>query len=120
MSLFPPGALWTAAHGKVLAGLEAIAAFTRAVLAKDDWDAEVTYEVLHTTFLRPDVAAVKVRQVCHAPDGDGQGAPLYVMTKRATAPGCCTPARTPRSDPAEQHHRAGTRRGGNGNRSNTT
>lgn len=82
LALFHPDALWTTAHGKVLIGLDAIAEFTRAVLPKADWDGSVTYEVVHTQFLRPDVAAVKVRQVYHAPDGDSEGAPLYVMTKQ--------------------------------------
>lgn len=82
LALFHPDALWTTAHGKVLIGLDAIAEFTRAVLPQADWDGSVTYEVVHTQFLRPDVAAVKVRQVYHAPDGDSEGAPLYVMTKQ--------------------------------------
>ncbi|MFC5183891.1 SgcJ/EcaC family oxidoreductase [Actinomadura harenae] len=82
LALFHPDALWTTAHGKVLIGLDAIAEFTRAVLPKDDWDGRVTYEVVHTQFLRPDVAAVKVRQVYHGPDGGSEGAPLYVMTKQ--------------------------------------
>ncbi len=82
LALFHPDALWTTAHGKVLVGLDAIAEFTHAVLPNADWDGEVTYEVVHTRFLRPDVAAVKVRQVYHAPDGDSEGAPLYVMTKQ--------------------------------------
>lgn len=82
LSLFHPDALWTTGHGKVLVGLDAIAVFTRDVLPKADWDGDVTYEVVHTSFLRPDVAAVKVRQIYHAPDGDSEGAPLYVMTKQ--------------------------------------
>ncbi|MGW0817499.1 SgcJ/EcaC family oxidoreductase [Streptomyces viridiviolaceus] len=82
LALFHPDALWTTAHGKVLIGLDAIAEFTRAVLPNASWDGEVTYEAVHTQFLRPDVAAVKVRQVYHAPGGDTEGAPLYVMTKR--------------------------------------
>ncbi|MFE9022378.1 SgcJ/EcaC family oxidoreductase [Streptomyces sp. NPDC007808] len=82
LALFHPDALWTTAHGKVLIGLDAIAEFTRAVLPNATWDGEVTYEVAHTQFLRPDVAAVKVRQVYHAPDGDTEGAPLYVMTRQ--------------------------------------
>lgn len=82
LALFHPDALWTTAHGKVLIGLDAIAEFTRAVLPNATWDGEVTYEVAHTQFLRPDVAAVKVRQVYHSPEGDTQGAPLYVMTKQ--------------------------------------
>ncbi|NEB82278.1 SgcJ/EcaC family oxidoreductase [Streptomyces sp. SID14478] len=84
LALFHPDALWTTGHGKVLIGFDAIAEFTRAVLPKASWDGDVTYEVVHTQFLRADVAAVKVRQVYHsAADGDSAGAPLYVMTKQA-------------------------------------
>ncbi|MBT2676658.1 SgcJ/EcaC family oxidoreductase [Streptomyces sp. ISL-14] len=84
LALFHPDALWTTGHGKVLIGFDAIAEFTRAVLPAATWDGEVTYEVVHTQFLRPDVAAVKVRQVYHSPDGDRdtEGAPLYVMTRQ--------------------------------------
>ncbi|MGW6575158.1 SgcJ/EcaC family oxidoreductase [Streptomyces sp. NPDC054945] len=81
LALFHPEALWTTAHGKVLIGFEAIARFTRAVLPTASWDGEVTYEVVHTQFLRPDVAAVKVRQLYRSPAGDTEGAPLYVMTR---------------------------------------
>ncbi|MGW7102458.1 SgcJ/EcaC family oxidoreductase [Streptomyces sp. NPDC054838] len=83
LELFHPEAIWTTAHGKVLIGFEEIAAFTRAVLPAADWDGEVTYEVTHTLFLRPDVAAVKVRQVYAPTEGDrSAGAPLYVMTRQ--------------------------------------
>ncbi|MGW6904908.1 SgcJ/EcaC family oxidoreductase [Streptomyces sp. NPDC054940] len=82
LALFHPDALWTTGHGKVLLGLDAIAEFTRAVLPAATFDGEVTYEVVHTQFLRPDVAAVKVRQVYHSPEGDTEGAPLYVMTRQ--------------------------------------
>ncbi|WP_399882314.1 SgcJ/EcaC family oxidoreductase [Streptomyces sp. BBFR51] len=82
LALFHPDALWTTAHGKVLVGLDAIGAFTREVLPNAVFDGEVTYEVVHTQFLRPDVAAVKVRQVYHSAEGDTEGAPLYVMTKQ--------------------------------------
>ncbi|WP_268984710.1 SgcJ/EcaC family oxidoreductase [Streptomyces sp. CC228A] len=82
LELFHPDALWTTAHGKVLIGFDAIAEFTRAVLPQATWDGEVTYEAVHIQFLRPDVAAVKVRQVYHAATGDTEGAPLYVMTKQ--------------------------------------
>ncbi|MFD9411472.1 SgcJ/EcaC family oxidoreductase [Streptomyces sp. NPDC059989] len=82
LALFHPDALWTTAHGKVLIGYDAIAEFTRAVLPAASWDGKVTYEIVHTQFLRPDVAAVKVRQVYHGADGDsGEGAPLYVLTR---------------------------------------
>ncbi|THA96951.1 SgcJ/EcaC family oxidoreductase [Streptomyces sp. LRa12] len=82
LTLFRPDALWTTGHGKVLLGLDAIAEFTRAVLPQAVWDGDVTYEVIHTQFLRPDVAAVKVRQVYHSAEGETEGAPLYVMTKQ--------------------------------------
>ncbi|MFJ3038027.1 SgcJ/EcaC family oxidoreductase [Streptomyces tendae] len=82
LALFHPDALWTTAHGKVLLGLDAIAEFTRAVLPAAVWDGDVTYEVAHVGFLRPDVAAVKVRQVYHSAEGDTEGAPLYVMTRQ--------------------------------------
>ncbi|MER7756502.1 SgcJ/EcaC family oxidoreductase [Kitasatospora sp. NPDC097643] len=85
LALFHPDALWTTAHGKVLVGLAEIAEFTRSVLPQASWDGEVTYEVAHVQFLRPDVAAVKVRQVYHVPggaaEGDSEGTPLYVMTR---------------------------------------
>ncbi|TXS41655.1 SgcJ/EcaC family oxidoreductase [Streptomyces sp. uw30] len=82
LALFHSDAVWTTGHGKVLIGLDAIAEFTRAVLPNATWDGDVTYEAMHTQFLRPDVAAVKVRQVYHSPQGDTEGAPLYVMTKQ--------------------------------------
>ncbi|WP_369180210.1 SgcJ/EcaC family oxidoreductase [Streptomyces mutabilis] len=82
LTLFHPDALWTTAHGKVLLGFDAIADFTRAVLPGAEWDGDVTYEAVHVQFLRPDVAAVKVRQVYHSAEGDTEGAPLYVMTRR--------------------------------------
>lgn len=82
LALFHPDALWTTGHGKVLIGFDAIAEFTRAVLPAAGWDGEVTYEAVHTQFLRPDVAAVKIRQVYHSPAGETEGAPLYVMTKQ--------------------------------------
>ncbi len=81
LALFRPDALWTTAHGKVLPGFDAIAEFTRAVLPGAVFAGEVTYRVAHIRFLRPDVAAVKVRQIYHAPEGDSEGTPLYVMTK---------------------------------------
>ncbi|MCG7523383.1 SgcJ/EcaC family oxidoreductase [Streptomyces sp. OfavH-34-F] len=81
LSLFRPDAIWTTAHGKVLIGLDAISAFTREVLPASQWDGEVTYEVAHVVFIRPDVAAVKVRQRYVFPDGESEGAPLYVMSR---------------------------------------
>jgi len=81
LALFRPDAVWTTAHGKVLIGLDAISAFTRTVLPASDWPGQVTYEVAHVLFIRPDVAAVKVRQRYLAPEGESEGAPLYVMSR---------------------------------------
>ena len=82
LALFHPDAVWTTAHGKVLIGLEAISEFTRKVLPAASWDGKVSYEVIHVLFIRPDVAAVKVRQSYLSPDNESEGAPLYVMTKQ--------------------------------------
>lgn len=82
LSLFYPDAVWTTGGGKVLIGIEAISEFTRQVLPAADWDGEVTYKVVHVLFIRPDVAAVKVRQLYLTPGGESEGAPLYVMSKQ--------------------------------------
>lgn len=82
LGLFHPDAIWTTAHGKVLIGLDAISEFTRKVLPAASWDGEVTYEVGHVLFIRPDVAAVKVRQRYLAPGEENEGAPLYVVSKQ--------------------------------------
>jgi uncharacterized protein (TIGR02246 family) len=81
LALFHPDAVWTTAHGKVLIGVDAISEFTRKVLPAVQFDGKVTYEVVHVLFIRPDVAAVKVRQRYLSPDNESEGAPLYVMTK---------------------------------------
>ncbi|MFJ7955815.1 SgcJ/EcaC family oxidoreductase [Streptomyces sp. NPDC096319] len=83
LGLFHPDALWTTGHGKVLIGLDAISEFTRKVLPAASWDGKVTYEVVHVLFIRPDVAAVKVRQRYLAPGEESEGAPLYVISKQA-------------------------------------
>ncbi|MFD6419857.1 SgcJ/EcaC family oxidoreductase [Streptomyces sp. NPDC060194] len=86
LALFHPDAFWTTGHGKVLIGLDAIAAFTRAVLPGATWDGEVTYELAHLQFLTADVAAVKVRQVYRTSEAGGEtddeGTPLYVLTRQ--------------------------------------
>ncbi|MCX5009709.1 SgcJ/EcaC family oxidoreductase [Streptomyces sp. NBC_00555] len=83
LGLFHPDAIWTTAHGKVLIGLDAISEFTRKVLPAATWDGKVTYEVIHVLFVRPDVAAVKIRQRYLAPGEESEGAPLYVISKQA-------------------------------------
>ena len=82
LALFHPDAVWTTGGGKVLIGLDAISEFTREVLPAADWDGKVTYDVVHVFFIRPDVAAVKVRQLYLTPGDESEGAPLYVMSKR--------------------------------------
>jgi len=82
LALFHPDAVWTTGGGKVLIGLDAISEFTREVLPAADWDGKVTYDVVHVFFIRPDVAAVKVRQLYLTPGDESEGAPLYVMSKQ--------------------------------------
>ncbi|QMW68165.1 SgcJ/EcaC family oxidoreductase [Mumia sp. ZJ1417] len=82
LTLFHPDAIWTTGGGKVLIGLDEIAAFTRQVLPAAEWDGKVAYEVVHVLFIRPDVAAVKVRQRYLTPGEESEGAPLYVMSKQ--------------------------------------
>ncbi|MET8701655.1 SgcJ/EcaC family oxidoreductase [Kitasatospora sp. NPDC004723] len=86
VGLFRADAIWTTGHGKLLRGREEIAEFTRTVLpgAVVGSGSTAVYEVVHVFFLRPDVAAVKVRQR-YLDGGGGQvgeeGSPLYVMAK---------------------------------------
>ncbi|MFF2087033.1 SgcJ/EcaC family oxidoreductase [Nocardia sp. NPDC058176] len=83
VGIFREDAIWTTGHGRKLFGRDAIGEFTAQVLPGGSPSGRVAYEVEHVLFLRPDVAAVKVRQL-HYPLGDeldGEGAPLYVMTK---------------------------------------
>ncbi|GGL24151.1 SgcJ/EcaC family oxidoreductase [Planomonospora parontospora] len=82
--LFRSDAIWTTGHGRRLFGREEIAAFTRRVLPGAMKDMTPVYEVVHVLFIRPDVAAVKVRQRYLALDGrpvGEEGSPLYVMSK---------------------------------------
>ena len=86
VSLFRPDAIWTTAAGRRLFGREAIAAFTARALPGAMAASTATYTVEHVLFIRPDVAAVKVRQqpVTLAGDpipGEHDGSPLYVMAK---------------------------------------
>ncbi|MFD6392058.1 SgcJ/EcaC family oxidoreductase [Nocardia sp. NPDC060259] len=82
-AVFRADAIWTTGHGKRLFGRPAIAEFTAEVLPGATTHGKATYEIEHVLFLRPDVAAVKIRQSYFTLDGElsGQGTPLYVMTK---------------------------------------
>jgi uncharacterized protein (TIGR02246 family) len=83
VALFRADAIWTTGHGKRLFGRDAIAEFTATVLPGSSAHGRATYEVEHVLFLRPDVAAVKVRQRYHDVDGhlESEGTPMYVLTK---------------------------------------
>lgn len=83
VAVFREDAIWTTGHGKRLFGRPAIAEFTAQVLPGATTHGTATYEVEHVLFLRPDVAAVKIRQSYFTLDGElgGQGTPMYVMTK---------------------------------------
>jgi uncharacterized protein (TIGR02246 family) len=79
--LFRADAIWTTGGGKRLFGRDAISAFTHQVLPGGMRDTTATFEVEHVLFIRPDVAAVKVRQVYEGPVGRQVGSPLFVMAK---------------------------------------
>ncbi|MBF6229150.1 SgcJ/EcaC family oxidoreductase [Nocardia abscessus] len=82
-ALFRADAIWTTGHGKRLFGRAAIAEFTAQVLPGASAHGTATYEIEHVLFIRPDVAAVKVRQRYFTPEGalDSEGTPMYVMSK---------------------------------------
>jgi uncharacterized protein (TIGR02246 family) len=81
VGLFRADAIWTTGHGKRLFGREAISAFTRQVLPGGMRDTSVTFDIEHVLFIRPDVVAVKIRQVYQTPDGQEVGTPMFVMAK---------------------------------------
>lgn len=81
LGLFRDDAVWTTGHGKRLFGLDAIAEFTRQVLPGGMRDSTVTFTLEHVLFIRPNVAAVKVRQAYRTPDGEDLGTPLWIMSK---------------------------------------
>ncbi|MBB5918547.1 uncharacterized protein (TIGR02246 family) [Nocardia transvalensis] len=83
VGLFHPDAIWTTGGGKLLVGRDAIAEFTASVLPGAMRAGTATYEVVLVRFLRPDVAAVKVRQLYFDNAGEvtGEGSPMYVMTR---------------------------------------
>lgn len=92
LGLFRADAVWTTGGGKRLFGLDEISTFTRQVLpgGMKGKGLSVTMAVVHVLFIRPDVAAVNVRQQYSKIDGrpvDGddvtfaEGTPLFVMAK---------------------------------------
>lgn len=70
ISLFTPEAVWVTAHGKRLAGRDEIHDFTKKVLPGAMKDSTATYEVVHISFVRDDVAVVNVRQTPITHDGE--------------------------------------------------
>ena len=84
VGLFREDAIWTTGGGKLLIGRDEISDFTHQVLPGAMTDMTATYEVVHVLFIRPDVAAVKVRQRYLTLDGEqigNEGTPMYVMAK---------------------------------------
>ena len=87
VGLFRQDAIWTTGHGKRLNSRDEISTFTHQVLpGAMASTSTATYEVVHVLFIRPDVAAVKVRQRQVTLDlepieGEHEGSPLYVMAK---------------------------------------
>ncbi|MQA12113.1 MAG: SgcJ/EcaC family oxidoreductase [Pseudonocardiaceae bacterium] len=86
LALFRADAIWTTGGGKPLFGLDEISAFTRQVLPGGMTGLTITMDVTHVLFIRPDVAAVKIRQIYTSSDGqpsdaEGEGTPMFVMAK---------------------------------------
>ena len=86
VGLFRQDAIWTTGGGKRLIGRDEISAFTHQVLPGAMKTSTATYQVAHVLFVRPDVAAVKVRQRPVTLDGEpiegqSEGSPLYIMAK---------------------------------------
>ncbi|MFE9466844.1 SgcJ/EcaC family oxidoreductase [Streptomyces virginiae] len=87
LSVFrPEDPVWTTGHGKRLSGFEEIATFTRKVLPGAMAESTAVYDVERVLFLRPDVAAVNVRQQPVHHDGTRiadrpEGRPFYILVK---------------------------------------
>lgn len=78
--------VWTTGHGKRLSGFDEIAAYTQKVLPGASAESTAVYDVERVLFLRPDVAAVNVRQQPVRPDGTRiavrpEGRPCYLLVK---------------------------------------
>ncbi|MEU8773391.1 SgcJ/EcaC family oxidoreductase [Streptomyces sp. NPDC048606] len=78
--------VWTTGHGKRLSGFEEIATFTGQVLPGATAESTAVYDVERVLFLRPDVAAVNVRQQPVRGDGTRiadrpEGRPFYILVK---------------------------------------
>lgn len=92
LALFHPDLLWVTGFGTVITSRDEFEAFSRKELP--GWnramkDNTVTYKVEHVTFIRPDVAAVALRQQVVGPDGQPavgheEGRPTYLMAKDAS------------------------------------
>ncbi|QXJ20305.1 SgcJ/EcaC family oxidoreductase [Actinomadura graeca] len=81
LALFRADAVWTTGGGKRLFGIDEIEAFTREVLPGGMEGMTVAFELEHVLFVRPDVAAVKLRQVYETPGGRDVGSPLWILSK---------------------------------------
>ena len=81
LGLFRADAIWTTGGGKRLFGRDAISEFTHQVLPGAMTDTTVRFELEHLMFIRPDVAAVKLRQIYQTPDGPDVGSPLWILAK---------------------------------------
>jgi uncharacterized protein (TIGR02246 family) len=86
VGLLAPKAVWLIGGGRRLTGRDEIRAFTEKVLPGAMKDSTARYEVVHISFVRPDVAVANVRQrpVTHDGeplDGQPEGRPVYVMAE---------------------------------------
>lgn len=86
VGLLAPRAVWVTGGGRRLTGRDEIEAFTRRVLPGAMKDSTARYEVVHVSFVRPDVAVVNVRQRPVTHNGEPleeqpEGRPVYVMAR---------------------------------------
>ncbi|WP_220729800.1 SgcJ/EcaC family oxidoreductase [Streptomyces radicis] len=81
LELFRADAIWTTGGGQRLFGRDAIAAFTHRVLPGGMRGMSVAFELEHVLFIRPDVAAVKLRQLYRTSEGTDVGTPLWILAK---------------------------------------
>ncbi|RJQ68754.1 SgcJ/EcaC family oxidoreductase [Pseudonocardiaceae bacterium YIM PH 21723] len=88
LALYREDAVTTNVGGLVLVGRDAIAEFIRRFLPGSMEGLRVSYEVVHVVFIRPDVAAVKLRQTYVSTNGEpsefeGEGSPLWILSREA-------------------------------------
>ena len=117
VGLLAAQAVWVTGGGRRLTGRDEIHAFTKKVLPGAMKDSTATYEVVHVSFVRPDVAVVNVRQrpVTHdgEPPGGAAGGEAGLRDGQGGGPvGNPSPPRTPSTSRGTEPGRPQRRRSG--------